>query len=201
MAWIVCVCCEKFQHDLVARTCALISQVRPRLHRSSCNNETVRNTPKYEFGVQWGVSRTFVAKKSDASDKDITSMDMTILVPSCPKVNQLYFKIKFDTFEQLMLHYNFCAFLFSELLDWTKPCVEITWKTWRTKEIDWGPCPNLPNILHQATTSLLVQGKKKSKSNTFWMLDSDCRKEPSCNNYHDFIRTPIRGYLDFTKSL
>jgi hypothetical protein len=31
-------------------------------------------------------------------DEDITSMDTTILVPSCPKVNQLYIKIKFDTF-------------------------------------------------------------------------------------------------------
>jgi hypothetical protein len=65
-------------------------------------------------------------------------MDMTILVPSCPTVNQLHIKIKFDTFEQLMLHDDFCAFSFSELLDWIKPCVEITWKTWRTKEIDWG---------------------------------------------------------------
>jgi hypothetical protein len=51
---------------------------------------------------------------------------MTILVPSCPKVNQLYIKIKFDTFEQLMLHYDFCVFSFSELLDWIKLFVEIT---------------------------------------------------------------------------
>jgi hypothetical protein len=35
-------------------------------------------------------------------------------------------KIKFDTFEQLMLHYDFVAFSFLELLDWIKPCVEIT---------------------------------------------------------------------------
>jgi hypothetical protein len=124
-------------------------------------------------------------------DEDITSMDMTILVPSCPKVNQLYIKIKFDTFEQLMLHYDFVAFSFSELLDWIKPCVEITWKIWRIKEIDWGPSPSLPNVLHQATMSLLVQAKEESKSNTFWILDSDCRTEPSCNGCHDFIRTPI----------
>jgi hypothetical protein len=82
-------------------------------------------------------------------------------------VNQLYIKIKFDIFEQLMLHYDFCAFLFSELLDQIKPCVEITWKTWRTKKIDWGPIPSLSNILHQATTSLLVQEKKESKSKRF----------------------------------
>jgi hypothetical protein len=94
-------------------------------------------------------------------------MDTTILVPSCTKVNQLYIKIKFDTFEQLMLHYDFVAFSFSELLDWIKPCVKITWKIRRTKKIDWGPSPSLPNVLHQATTSLLVQGKEESKSNTF----------------------------------
>jgi hypothetical protein len=128
-------------------------------------------------------------------------MDTTILVPSCPKVNQLYIKIKFDTFEQLMLHYDFIAFSFSELLDWIKPCVEITWKTRRTKEIEWGPSPSLPNVLDQATTSLLVQGKEESKSNTFWILDSDCRTEPSCNGCHNFIRTLIGEFLDFTESL
>jgi hypothetical protein len=117
-------------------------------------------------------------------------MDTTILVISCPKVYQLYIKTKFDTFEQLMLHYDFCTFLFSELLDWIKP-LEITWKIWRTKEIDWGPSPSLSNVLHQATISPLVQAKKESKSNTFWMLNSDCTTEPSCNGYHDFIRTPI----------
>jgi hypothetical protein len=125
-------------------------------------------------------------------------MDTTILVPSFPKMNQLYIKIKFDTFEQLILHYDFCAFSFSELLDWIKPCVEITWKIWRTKEIDLVPSPSLPNVIHQDTTSLLVQGKKESKSNTFWMLDSDCRIEPRCNGCHDFIRTPIGAFLDFT---
>jgi hypothetical protein len=54
---------------------------------------------------------------SSSSNEDITSMDMTILVPSCPKVNERHIKIKFDTFEQLMLHYDFCAFSFSKLFD------------------------------------------------------------------------------------
>jgi hypothetical protein len=108
-----------------------------------------------------------VCSQEEENDEDIISMDMTILVPSYPKVNQLYINIKLDTFEQLMLHYDFVAFSFSELLDWIKLCVEITWKTRRTKEIDWGPCPSLRNVLHQATTSLLVQGKEESKSNTF----------------------------------
>jgi hypothetical protein len=50
----------------------------------------VRNALNNEFSVQWG---------GLGADEDITSMDTTILVPSCPKVNQLYIKIKFDTFE------------------------------------------------------------------------------------------------------
>jgi hypothetical protein len=67
-----------------------------------------------------------VCSQEGENDEDITSTDTTILVPSYPKLNQLYIMIKFDTFEQLMLHYDFCGFSFSELLDWIKPCVEIT---------------------------------------------------------------------------
>jgi hypothetical protein len=67
MGWIGCICCEKFQCDFVARTCALMALVRPDLHRSSCSNEKVRNTPKHEFGVQWGGSGAFIAKNSDAT--------------------------------------------------------------------------------------------------------------------------------------
>jgi hypothetical protein len=33
------------------------------------------------------------------------------------------------------------------------------------------------------------------------MLDSDCRAELSCSGYHDFIRTLIGAYLDFTEIL
>jgi hypothetical protein len=36
--------------------------VRPLLHRLSCSNETVRDVPKYEFGVQWSGSGALVAK-------------------------------------------------------------------------------------------------------------------------------------------
>jgi hypothetical protein len=52
MGWIGCVRCEKFQRDYV----------RPIFHRSSCSNETDRNAPKNEFGVQWGGSGAFVGK-------------------------------------------------------------------------------------------------------------------------------------------
>ena len=71
--WINCIPCEKFGHDFVALTFALIAPVQPILHRVSCTNEMVPNAPKHyenaakdEFRVQWGGSGAFVAKTSDA---------------------------------------------------------------------------------------------------------------------------------------
>src|SRR6185437_11110192 len=74
MGWIECVLCKKFRCDFMAQTCAYIAPVQPVLYRVSCSNETLTNTPihyengpKHEFRVQWGGSRAFVAKNSDAS--------------------------------------------------------------------------------------------------------------------------------------
>src|SRR6185436_4722825 len=44
MGWFGCVRYEKFRHDFVARTFAL---VRPVLHRVSKGNQTVPNAPKW----------------------------------------------------------------------------------------------------------------------------------------------------------
>jgi len=44
--YINCIRCEKFGHDFVAWTFALIAPVQPILHRVSCTNEMVRNAPK-----------------------------------------------------------------------------------------------------------------------------------------------------------
>ena len=69
--WIDCIRCEKFGHDFVAWTFALIAPVQPILHRVSCSNKMVPNAPKHyenttkdEFRVQWGGSGAFVAKTS-----------------------------------------------------------------------------------------------------------------------------------------
>ena len=74
MGWIGCVRYKKIQCDLMAQTCPLIAPVKPVLHRDPCSNETMPNAPKHyenapeqEFRVQWGGSRVFVAKNSDAS--------------------------------------------------------------------------------------------------------------------------------------
>src|SRR6185503_17675087 len=73
MGWIECVLSKKFRCDFMAQTCPLIAPVQPVLHRVSCSNETLtnalkhyKNAPKHEFRVQWGGSRAFVAKNSDA---------------------------------------------------------------------------------------------------------------------------------------
>jgi hypothetical protein len=50
MGWIGCVRWEKFRHDFVARTFALIAPVQPVLHQVSCSNEMIPNAPKdYEM--------------------------------------------------------------------------------------------------------------------------------------------------------
>ena len=73
IGWIECVLCKKIRCDFMAQTCPLIALVQPVLHRVSCSIETLtnalthyKNVPKHEFRVQWGGSRAFVAKNSDA---------------------------------------------------------------------------------------------------------------------------------------
>ena len=46
MGWIGCVRCEKFRCEFIARTCAF-APVQPVLHRVSCSNEILPNTPKH----------------------------------------------------------------------------------------------------------------------------------------------------------
>jgi len=47
MGWIGCIHCDKFGHDFVARTIALIAPFQLVLHRVSCSNEMVPNAPKH----------------------------------------------------------------------------------------------------------------------------------------------------------
>ena len=49
--WVSCIRCEKFGHDFVARTFALIAPVQPILHRVYNRNKTIRNATKHEFRV------------------------------------------------------------------------------------------------------------------------------------------------------
>jgi hypothetical protein len=44
-----------------------MAHVRPVLHRLPCSNQTVRNTQKYEFWVQWSGSGALVEKNFEAT--------------------------------------------------------------------------------------------------------------------------------------
>jgi hypothetical protein len=44
-----------------------VAPVRPVLQRLSWSNETVKNSPKHEFWVQWSGSGTLVVKNSGAT--------------------------------------------------------------------------------------------------------------------------------------
>ena len=65
MGWIGCVCGEKFGHDFMARTFALVRPVLHRVRKATKRPECtkiVRNTPKCQFRVQWGGLGAFVQK-------------------------------------------------------------------------------------------------------------------------------------------
>ena len=47
MGWLGCIHCEKFGHNFVARTFALIAPFQLILHRVSCSNKMVPNAPKH----------------------------------------------------------------------------------------------------------------------------------------------------------
>ena len=47
MGWIKCIGYEKLQHDIGARSFALIALVQFVLHQVLCSNETIPNTPKH----------------------------------------------------------------------------------------------------------------------------------------------------------
>ena len=47
MEWVGSIRYEKLQNDFMAQTCALIAPVQPVLHRVSCSNEILPNTPKH----------------------------------------------------------------------------------------------------------------------------------------------------------
>ena len=46
MGWIRCIHCEKFGHNFVAQTFALIAPFQPILHWVYCRNKTIPNAPK-----------------------------------------------------------------------------------------------------------------------------------------------------------
>ena len=68
MGWIGCVHCEKFRRDFVARTFAPVRPVFAPSFKQQRNDpkctQTLQNTPKHKFKVQWDESGAFVVYNS-----------------------------------------------------------------------------------------------------------------------------------------
>jgi hypothetical protein len=148
------------------------------------------------FRCHQSKSRTTCSQEGE-NDEDITNSNMTMLMSCEQKVNQSYIMVIVATFDELMLHNDVCLLSFSEIHTWIKKNVKHSWKVWRIKEVDWGSSPSVPHVLHQATTSLMARRWKEIRGNTFWALDSDCRKAPSCDGRHGRIRSRIGEFKYF----
>ena len=90
--WIGFVRSPKFWCDFVARTFTLIAPVQPVLHRVSCSNETIQNTPKhYEMhqimslgsnGVDWVRSLQKILMRLHGTNLCINCTSSTRFAPS-----------------------------------------------------------------------------------------------------------------------
>ena len=100
-------------------------------------------------------------------DEDITFSDTTTLETLDSKVKSFFIMIVFDTFDELMLRHDVCLLSFLEIGKWIKKSTKHTWKAWRTKEVDWGPIPCVPIVLHQATMTLWPKVRKRLNPTRF----------------------------------
>jgi len=111
------------------------------------------NMKAHTIECHWSNSRTTCSQEGE-NDEDITFSDTTTLETLDSKVKSFFIMIVFDTFDELMLRHDVRSLSFLEIHTWIKKIIEHTWKAWRTKEVDWGPVPCIPIILHQATMTL-----------------------------------------------
>ena len=92
MGWIGSVRCEKFRCDFMARTCAWMVPVQPILHRVSCSNEILPNTPKHydmhtnmslgSNGVDWVCSLRKILMRHHGTNFCINCTSSTRFAPS-----------------------------------------------------------------------------------------------------------------------
>jgi hypothetical protein len=88
----------------------------------------------------------------DHPDEDISNSDLIVLTTSKLMVKPFYKGFIFNRCYDLMLQPEVCTFSFSKLRTWIKRGLDCIWTAWRVNEVDWGPSPSTPNVLHQATT-------------------------------------------------
>jgi hypothetical protein len=81
-----CICSKKMRCDFIARTWVLTTQVSPGFQRRSCNNETMRNAAKHEFGVQWRDRTRLLRKIQTRLHCANLCINGTSLAPFCAEV-------------------------------------------------------------------------------------------------------------------
>ena len=92
MRQIGCVRCEKFQHDFVARTFAIIAPVQPVLHQVSCSNEMIPNAPKHKQTHQNMSLRSNVVDRCVCREKfwhDFLARTFALISPVQPILHQV----------------------------------------------------------------------------------------------------------------
>jgi hypothetical protein len=112
-----------------------------------------------------------VSNQEGEDDEDTTSSNitMTTLCINQPKVHMFYIIFTCYIFEQMLLHNEFCVFLFAEVLVWAKEKRPSIINAWMIKEVDWCLNQDLLQVYVYLTTSLLAHRRQEIKLYTFWI--------------------------------
>ena len=82
--------CEKFQNDFMARTSALIAAVQPVLHRVSCSNKILPNTPKhYETDTNMSLGSNGVDVHCEKFQNDFMAQTCALIAPVQPVLQRV----------------------------------------------------------------------------------------------------------------
>jgi hypothetical protein len=77
-------------------------------------------------------------------DEDTINMDTPTVVTYNSVVKLLFSIIIFNTYDEWMLHHDMCSMSFMEVLTWIKEGVDLAWKEWIMKHLNWRPNPRAP---------------------------------------------------------
>src|SRR6185436_8813146 len=121
MGWIVCIHCDKFGHDFVARTFALIAPFQPILHRVSCSNEMVPDEPKHyetQQKMSLGSNGLIACIRCENIRRDFVARTFALIAPVRPILHRVYCRNKMlpNAPKHYETHHNMS--LGSDAVDW-----------------------------------------------------------------------------------
>ena len=121
MGWIVCDRLEKFRHDFVAQTFALIAPVQLVLHRVSCSNEMVPDAPKHyetQQKMSLGPMGSIGCVRCENIKRDFVARTFALIAPVRQILQRVYCfnKMLPNTPKHYETHHNMS--LGSDAVDW-----------------------------------------------------------------------------------